>query len=77
MSVRMAQSPFQGREEEQSATLERWAGGWTLEFFAGERARDGGHKVQQLAGFLLDFCAEIIILNNTSALRVCIFRSVT
>lgn len=42
-----------------------------------EIPRDGGHKVQQLAGFLLDFCAEIIILNNTPALRVCIFRSVT
>lgn len=71
MGVRMAQSPFQGQGEEQSATPEGWAGGWTLEFSAGER---GSQRCRPqgaaIAGFLLDFCAEIMILNSTPALRV-------
>lgn len=56
MGARMAQSPFQGQEEEQSATLERWAGVWTPEFSAGER---GSQRCRPqgaaIAGFLLVF----------------------
>lgn len=71
MGARMAQSPFQGQEEERSATLEGQAGGWTLEFSAGERGSQRGRPLSAaIAGFFLDFCAEIMILNNTPALRV-------
>lgn len=56
MGARMAQFPFQGQEDEQSATLERWAGGWTPEFSAGERGSQRCRPQRAaIAGFLLGF----------------------